>query len=62
MKIQNETEHQAALKEIAPFFEPHAEPLPGSAEEAHFLELGYAIEEYERNLWLSVPEPNLPPW
>lgn len=59
--IHNGEELKAALAEISPFFEPDAEPLPGSAEEARFLELGYAIEAYEEKLWQAVPGPDLPP-
>lgn len=46
--LRNDAEHRAALAEISPFFEPDAEPLPGSAEEARFLELWHAIEAYEK--------------
>lgn len=62
MKINNDEEHKAALAEISPFFEPDAEPLPGTPEEARFLELGYAIEAYEDKLWQAMPGPDLPPW
>lgn len=61
--VRNDAELKAALAEISPFFEPGAEPLPGSAEEARFLALMHAIEVYENNLWQSMPgHPDLPPW
>lgn len=60
--IRSDEALRAALAEISPFFEPGAEPLPGSAEEARFLELGHAIEVYENQLWQAVPGPDLPPW
>lgn len=61
MKIQNDTELQAALREIAPFFDG-AEPEPGTPEAERFLDLASAIEEYERKIWLSFPGPKLPEW
>jgi antitoxin component HigA of HigAB toxin-antitoxin module len=61
MKIQNDTELQAALREIAPFF-AGAEPDPGTPEAKWFLDLASAIEEYESKIWLSVPGPKLPEW
>ena len=60
--VRNDAELKAALAEISPFFEPGAEPLPGTSEEARFLELAHAIEIYENQLWQAVPGPDLPPW
>lgn len=62
MKLKNEAEYRAALAEISPFFEPGAEPEPGSAAAMRFLELGHAIEEYEGKLWDEMPGPDVPPW
>lgn len=61
MKINNDEEHKAALAEIS-FFEPRAEPLPGTPEEARFRELAQAIEIYENQLWQAMPGPDLSPW
>ena len=60
--VRNDEELKAALAEIEPFFEPDAEPLLGTPEEARFLELMNAIEAYENQLWQAMPGPDLSPW
>lgn len=62
MKINNDEELKAALAKVSPMFDAPAEPEPGSAEEAYFLEILCAIEEYENKLWQAMPGPDLPPW
>lgn len=58
MKIQSDSELQAALREI----EAGVEPKPGTAEAARFHEIAKAIEDYETSSWLSFPGPKLPDW
>jgi HTH-type transcriptional regulator/antitoxin HigA len=51
--IRNEADYDAALKEIAPFFENV--PEPGSPEADHFDVLAALLAAYEREHWTVEP-------
>lgn len=56
--IHTNTQHEAALRLIAPYFDQEDEPLPNTPEGDRFLMLAMAIEAYEKKCFtFDLPDP-----
>ena len=56
--IHTNTQHEAALRLIAPYFDQEDEPLPNTPEGDRFLMLAMAIEAYEKQCFtFDLPDP-----
>ena len=56
--IHTDTQHESALRLIAPYFDQEDEPLPNTPEGDRFLMLAMAIEAYEKQRFtFDLPDP-----